>query len=130
MITTDRPDIPVNAIIVAAVARNKYLITLCFHRNSLNFRENILISATRRYEKRKVIANNVHGLSKKLLNWVEGYSNTVTDIEPINIALAGVGSPIKLSVCLLSVLNLASLIPEKTLIIKGVNNHMYFCAFP
>ena len=82
----------------------------------MNFNENIGIGEINKNESRNISITRNPGLAKILLkNKIrpDGYAIS-NGIDPINIALAGVGSPIKLSVCLWSILNFARRKAENT----------------
>ncbi len=104
---------------IKAVIINKYLIPFPLHLRDLNFNENIGILLTNRKER----VNDTAGIKYVVLNKP---SKRVLYVEKcinmqISKALAGVGSPIKFSLCLVSTLNLASLNAEAMVIETGTN---------
>ena len=87
---------------------------------SLNFIENKGMGDTRRYDRTKIKNINIPGLANNLamMGMPSGELYNIRGIDPINMAFAGVGNPIKLSVCLVSILNFASRNAENT----GIRN--------
>jgi hypothetical protein len=92
------------------------LILLSVHEKFLNFKANNSIGATSRKETMMVIHIRTPGWETHVANGSGSNHSPV-----INRALAGVGNPIKVSLCLSSVLNLARRMAEKTMRKSGVN---------
>ena len=68
--------------------------------------------------------NKTYGLLTRLSN--DGYfsNQSITGMEAIKMAFAGVGKPIKLVVCRVSMLNFASRKAEKTVTKNGIDNRI------
>lgn len=96
-------------------ARKVNLIWLCVHEKSLNFKANNSNGATNKNE--KIIVMPVNTGVVKMMALIDSGKKTK---EVRNSALAGVGTPINESVCLVSTLNLAKRIAEKIAIIKAM----------
>ena len=94
------------------------------HPKCLNFNENIGNSDTKSKDVTITITIIATGLQQKSVNQSDTPSfNRVSDVatnEERNNALAGVGKPIKLLVCLSSILNFANLNAENA----GIKNAM------
>jgi len=96
-------------------ARKVNLIWLFAHEKSLNFNANNSNGATNNNEKTMVIPVNTGVLKMTPLRDSGKKTNEVR-----NIAFAGVGTPINVSVCRVSTLNLANRNAEKTAIINAI----------
>lgn len=96
-------------------ARKVNLIWLLAHEKSLNFRANNSKGATSNNENTIVIPVNTGAV--KTIALIDSGKKT-SDVK--NNAFAGVGTPIKESVCRVSMLNLANLSAEKTAIISAM----------
>lgn len=100
--------------------KNPNIVLFSLHLNVLNLSENIGISLTSKNESRRdkagqnhIVLSNEENIALESVKWIK---------LTIRIALAGVGSPIKLDDCLVSTLNFASLNAENSTITKGIND--------
>ena len=110
----------ISATDAAEMQRNTILLNLRLGSASfLNFIENIGISLTSRSERMTDATGMIHVLSVTGRATFMMSKYEIAAKEPQSIAHAGVASPIKFSVCLSSILNLASLSAENTTMING-----------
>jgi len=100
---------------ITDTARKLNLILLFFHEKSLNFKANSSNGATSSNENTTVIPVNTGAV--KIIALIDSGKKTN---EVRNRALAGVGTPIKVSACRVSTLNFARRNDEKTAIIKAM----------
>ena len=111
------PEYPNADIEATELPINIYLNSFPFHPNCLNFSANKGSSATNIYAESKGKNVKKYELENKTPRPIVSCCIT-NGILAINIAFAGVGTPINESLWRVSILNLASLIAEKT----GISN--------
>ena len=96
--------------------KNMQLVWLDFHDKSLNFKENIGISAINNHDMRSTKSNKYNALKASEVK--NECSPTIN--EPQNKALAGVGNPMNELLWRGSILNLPNRRAEKIAMIKAV----------
>ena len=87
----------------------------------LNFKENKGISAINNTDITTVARIKSSGIAIQVLRELPAWNSVIKGKERKNKVFAGVGKPIKLSVCLSSTLNFANRYAEKAGIISAIN---------